>query len=246
VKLIPFYKVYRAFVRGKVESLQLLDTGIGDVERTAAEKRALRYFRLAQGYCLKSRLPLTLFITCGTMGCGKSTLADQLAFELGLAVFNSDIVRKQIAGLESETAVHVSYGAGIYTKEMTCTTYRRLEQLADNELVSGRSVVIDAGFGSRAERIVFARLAASYHAHLLILFVQCHQDEQRKRLHERSLRGTSVSDGRIELLDQQTSSFEPPDNSEGIVIPCATSGTTEHSLDLVVQSILHTASNCGR
>ncbi len=238
VKLIPFYKVYRAFVRGKVESLQLLDTGIGDVERRSAEKRALRYFRLAQGYCLKSRMPLTLFITCGTMGCGKSTLADQLAFELGLAVFNSDIVRKQMAGLEAETAVHVPYGEGIYSKEMSRTTYRRLEQLAGNELVSGRSVVIDAGFGSHAERIVFARLAASYHAQFLILFAQCDQDQQRERLCERMVHGSSVSDGRVELLDQQVSVFEPPDNSEGIVIPCSTSGTAEHSLDFAVQSIL--------
>ena len=238
VKLMPFYQVYRAFVRGKVESLQFLDTGIGDVERAAAANRALRYFRLAQGYCLRSRLPLTLFITCGTMGSGKSTLAEQLAFELGLAVFNSDIVRKQMADLEPETAVHVPYGEGIYSEEMNRTTYRRLGQLAGKELVSGRSVVIDAGCGSRAERIAFARVAASYHAQFFILFVQCDQEQQRERLCERMLRGTSVSDGRVELLDQQISIFEPPDNSEAVVIPCVTGGTTEHSLDFAVQRIL--------
>ena len=228
---------------GKVESLQILDTGIGDTERAAAENRALRYFRLAQGYCLKSRLPLTLFITCGTMGCGKSTLADQLAFELGLAVFNSDLVRKQMAGLDSETSVHVPYGEGIYSPEMNRATYRRLGQLAGNELASGRSVVIDAGFGSRAERIAFARVAASYHAQFFILFVQCDQEQQRERLCERLLRGTSASDGRVALLDRQISVFEPPDNSEGVVIPCATGGTTEHSLDGAVQRILHTATD---
>ena len=238
VKLIPFYKVYRAFVRGKVESLKLLDSGIGDDEHSVAESRALRYFRLAQGYCLKSRLPLTLFITCGTMGSGKSTLTDQLAFELGLTVFSSDSVRKQMAGLESETSVHVPYGEGIYSQEMNRATYRRLEQLAGNELVSGRSVMIDAGFGSRAERIAFASLAASYQAQFLILFVQCDQDHQKERLRERLLKGASVSDGRVELLDRQKSVFEPPDDSEGVVIPCPTSGTTEHALSGAVQRIL--------
>ncbi len=151
-KLITFYKVYRAFIRGKVESLQLLDTGIGLEARAAAEKRAIRYFRLAQGYCMRSRLPPTLFITCGTMGCGKSTLVTQLAFELGLASFNSDIERKQLAGLPPETAVPDLFRAGLYSKEMTQNTYRRLELLAGNELASGHSVVIDAGFGNREER----------------------------------------------------------------------------------------------
>ncbi len=241
VKLIPFYKVYRAFVRGKVESLQLLDTGIGEDERAAAEKRAQRYFRLAQGYCLKSRLPLTLFITCGTMGSGKSTLAEQLAFELGLTAFNSDVVRKQLAGMPPERAVYAEYGDGLYSKEMSRTTYHELEQLAGNKLVSGHSVLIDAGFGSSAERTVFARLAASYHAQFVILFVHCDQAQQWERLYLRTLRGTSVSDGRVELLDQQTSAFEPPDNSEGVVIPCSTSDTAEHSLNSAVQRIYEVA-----
>ena len=127
-KLIPFYKVYRAFVRGKVESMQLLDAGIAPEERTAAEKRAIRYFRLAQGYCMRSLLPPTLFITCGTMGCGKSTLADQLAFELGLKLFNSDTVRKQLAGLPPESPVQVPFGEGLYAQEKNHATYRQLER----------------------------------------------------------------------------------------------------------------------
>jgi uncharacterized protein len=237
-KLVTFYKVYRAFVRGKVESMQHLDTGIAQETRTAAEKRAIRYFRLAQGYCIKSRLPPTLFITCGTMGCGKSTLTDQLAFELGLATFNSDAVRKQLAGLPPETAVKAAFGEGLYSKEMSKNTYRQLERLADNELASGHSVVIDAGFGTGADRAEFARLAASHLAEFIILFVQCDPDVQRQRLRERSSRGCSVSDGRVELLDQQKSVFEPPADSEGTVIACSTNGTSEHDLNSVYERLL--------
>lgn len=230
-KLITFYKVYCAFVRGKVESLQLLDTGIAQEKRTAAEKRAIRYFRLAQGYCLRSRLPPTLLITCGTMGCGKSTLVDQLAFEFGLATFNSDAVRKQLAGLLPGTAVQVLFEDGLYSSKMSQSTYRQLERLADTELASGHSVVIDAGFGNAAERAHFARLAASHQAEFVILLVQCDPDEQRRRLRERSSRGGSVSDGRVELLDQQRGVFEPPDDSEGTIISYSTSGTSEHDLN---------------
>ncbi len=48
--LLTFYKVYRAFVRGKVNSFQLDDPGIGPAERQQAVERAGRYFRLAREY----------------------------------------------------------------------------------------------------------------------------------------------------------------------------------------------------
>ncbi|MFZ2949238.1 MAG: AAA family ATPase, partial [Desulfuromonadaceae bacterium] len=236
-KLISFYKVYRAFVRGKVESMQLLDAGIDPEGRSAAEKRAIGYFRLAQGYCMRSSLPPTLFITCGTMGSGKSTLAAQLAFELGLKTFNSDTVRKQLAGLRPETAVQVSFGEGLYSNEMSRATYRQLERMAGDELASGHSVVIDAGFRTGAERAECARQAASQGAEFVILFVQCDPDEQERRLRERSSLTGSVSDGRVELLDQQRKLFEPPDDSEGTVIPLSSSGTTEHALNSVYERL---------
>lgn len=143
------------------------------------------------------------------MGCGKSTLTDLLVFELGLATFNSDAVRKQMAGLPPETAVKVSFGEGLYSREMSNATYRQLERLADNELASGHSLVIDAGFGTGADRAEFARLAASHHAEFIILFVQCDPDVQRQRLRERSFRSCPVSDGRVELLDQQKVFLSP-------------------------------------
>jgi aminoglycoside phosphotransferase family enzyme/predicted kinase len=235
--LITFYKAYRAFIRGKVQSLTLLDSGISREDRTAAENSAIRYFRLAQGYCLRSRLRPTLFITCGTTGCGKSTLADLLAFELGLAIFNSDRVRKQLAGMLPETSVQVPFGEELYSKGMSLKTYRQLEHLAASELASGYSVVIDAGFRAAAERAEFAGLAASHHAEFVILFVQCNPEEQRRRLLERSSRGGSVSDGRIELLDQQQSDFEPPDDPEGRVKIISSTGASEPALDSVYERL---------
>lgn len=237
-KLITFYKVYRAFVRGKVESLQLLDPGICREARIAAEKRAIGYFRLAQGYCVRGSLPPTLFITCGTMGCGKSTLAGQLAFELGLRTFNSDSERKLLAGLRPETAARLPFREGLYSSEMNMATYRQLERLAEGELSSGRSVVIDASFGTAAGRAEFARLAAVQGAQFVILYVLCDSGEQLRRLSERSARGDSVSDGRVELLDQQQKHFETPDNSEGTVITFSAGLETEHALNSLYERLV--------
>lgn len=48
--LLTFYKVYRAFVRGKVNGFQIDDPAIGDAEKAEAVKRAKSYFNLAHGY----------------------------------------------------------------------------------------------------------------------------------------------------------------------------------------------------
>jgi len=48
--LLNFYKVYRAYVRGKVTSFQLDDENIGTEEKEAAVKIAKRYFDLASAY----------------------------------------------------------------------------------------------------------------------------------------------------------------------------------------------------
>jgi aminoglycoside phosphotransferase family enzyme len=48
--LLNFYKVYRAYVRGKVTSFQLDDENIGPEEKEAAVKTAKRYFDLASSY----------------------------------------------------------------------------------------------------------------------------------------------------------------------------------------------------
>ena len=48
--LLKFYKIYRAFVRGKVNGFQIADPGIGDKEKAEAVRRAQSYFKLAHAY----------------------------------------------------------------------------------------------------------------------------------------------------------------------------------------------------
>jgi len=49
-KLLPFYKCYRAYVRGKVVSFKLKDPSVGSEEKNAAKKEAKAYFKLASTY----------------------------------------------------------------------------------------------------------------------------------------------------------------------------------------------------
>jgi len=50
VKLLDFYKCYRAYVRGKVESFQLDDPHIPENQKSLTLDRARRYFELAESY----------------------------------------------------------------------------------------------------------------------------------------------------------------------------------------------------
>jgi aminoglycoside phosphotransferase family enzyme len=48
--LLPFYKCYRAYVRGKVVGFRLKDPNINEQEKAAAVKEAKAYFKLASNY----------------------------------------------------------------------------------------------------------------------------------------------------------------------------------------------------
>jgi aminoglycoside phosphotransferase family enzyme len=50
ISLLPFYKCYRAYVRGKVVSFKLKDPNVGREEKTASKKEAKAYFKLASIY----------------------------------------------------------------------------------------------------------------------------------------------------------------------------------------------------
>jgi aminoglycoside phosphotransferase family enzyme len=49
-RLLPFYKCYRAYVRGKVTSFKLKDPNVNSKEKKAATKEAKTYFKLASTY----------------------------------------------------------------------------------------------------------------------------------------------------------------------------------------------------
>jgi len=49
-ELLPFYKCYRAYVRGKVTSFELKDPNVGGEEKLAALEEAKAYFQLANTY----------------------------------------------------------------------------------------------------------------------------------------------------------------------------------------------------
>ncbi len=54
-EVLSFYKIYRAYVRAKVNSFMSGDPGMDDTGRKAAFERASEYYRLAAGYVRKNK-----------------------------------------------------------------------------------------------------------------------------------------------------------------------------------------------
>jgi predicted kinase len=209
VELLDFYRIYRAFVRGKVESFRLDDSRIGVEEKEAAAKIARRYFRLARGYILRRELSPRLIVFSGLMGTGKSTLARELSFELGLDMITSDILRKELAGLSKTERRWDEYNEGIYTADFTGKTYGEMFRRAEDILRKGQSVILDASFSRKEERFRAMDLARKTGAEISFFRAVCSDETVRERLRERESDTSEPSDGRWELYSRQKRDFDP-------------------------------------
>jgi aminoglycoside phosphotransferase family enzyme len=172
LKLLGFYKAYRAYVRGKVEGFKLDDPYISAGEKEKTLDIAASYFDLARAY---TRARPVLFITVGLVGTGKSTIAQALAKRLGLTVISSDVTRKQLAGIPATEHRFEDLYGGIYSAELSRKTYDKMFSGAGEILGEGASVVLDASFIRAEERLNAKRAAEKAGADLFIL--ECILDE---------------------------------------------------------------------
>ncbi len=207
--LIDFYKCYRAFVRVKVNCLRLAEGGLSDDGRQRLQAETGRFLSLAFRYALRFSRP-TLWVVCGMIAAGKSTMAALLAESLGLSVLRSDVLRKEIFGMKPQEKGEAPFGRGIYSRGATALTYGRLFLAAAKEIAAGKSVILDATFGSPRNRREAMRLAEITGARPM--FVECAASGAvlRKRLAAREGR-KGVSDARLSHLEGQMMRYAAPE-----------------------------------
>ncbi len=149
--VVDFYKCYRAYVRGKVETIQSLDA-----PEVAAKEGSLRkarnYFKLALRYAVAGSQPLVV-IVMGRIASGKSTLARMLGRELDWEVFSSDVLRKTLARVPlSGRVLDAKKKEQLYAEEMTERTYQALLANAIRHVRQRYSVILDATYSRRLHR----------------------------------------------------------------------------------------------
>ena len=206
-KLMDFYKCYRAYVRGKIHAF-----ASRQVEEAAARAKQLelsrKYFRLAYRYAGGRDKPKSI-VVCGLTGSGKSYLAAKLAKKYGLPVVNSDIVRKQLAGLWPGQKRLVGIGQDIYSAAFTRKTYREMLDQAKARLEIGQGIILDATFQPREYLRQAYQMAKEIGADLRVIECYCPENVLKKRFCKRSLDKKAVSDGRWEIYLAQKKNYRP-------------------------------------
>lgn len=221
--VLDFYEGYRAYVRGKIAAFVATGSDVDHERRVRAEASARHHFLLALA---AERRPLQgpmVVAVGGIIASGKSTVADRLGFEMSAPIVDADRTRKQMLGVQATAPVHEGAWQGAYDPRFTEAVYAEAFRRAAVVLGSGRPVIVEASFRSRALRARARELAARHGVPFRLVECRAAPEICRERLRERA-RGASVSDGRLEIFDDFMARWEPIDElpaPEHIVIDTA-------------------------
>lgn len=153
-----------------------------------------------------------IYVFFGMIATGKSSLARVWADQQGCLYLNSDIVRKELAGVIKETRVPAALECGIYSPEFTRKTYDELLRRSEMALANdtGCCIVLDASYQFVDERIRLRRIFGG-RCPLLFIYCTCSDETVKKRLALRELDQYAVSDGRWDNYLRQKQYFNMPD-----------------------------------
>jgi len=209
LRLLNFYKCYRAYVRGKVTSFVLNDPGVDAEGKAEARRIAKKYFELSHRYALRLAAVPRLVVMIGLPGVGKTCVARQLAERMGAFHFLSDSIRKQLLGLPVGRRQPAGYGKGIYDGDISRRTYDELLGRAQVYLLAGFSVIADATFLGEDSRRRARETAAKAAVPVLFVYTDCPEQTVRSRLRKRAGEYT-FSDATIDVHRVMKERFKPP------------------------------------
>lgn len=176
-----------------------------------------------------------VLVLFGLTASGKTYLADALSRKHQLPCYNTDRVRKQLAGLEPTEARPDAVGKGIYSAAYTAKTYQEMLNNAAGDLQQGQeTVLLDGSYSGVREREAVVQMAIENGAGAEFVFCTCSQEVVKRRLHTRAADENAVSDGRWEIYQYQLQAFAPPEaGTEGRL----TILDTDQPLDLLIKAV---------
>jgi uncharacterized protein len=231
LRVANFYKCYRAFVRGKVESFQAREKETRNPQEH--ERQAARYFRLALRYAIARSEPLILAVI-GRIGTGKSTIAKRLAGELNWPVFSSDEIRKTLAAVPLTKRTPAELRAKIYSARMTQKTYRKLLGDGLATLKENCGVILDATFSTRALRKFLRDECKKANVPIQFIKLEVGPNEIKKRLKLRDEKTAEASDARLEDFEKLSAAYEPPSELASNVVSVSTADSVVDTVKAIL------------
>ncbi len=211
--VLPYYIVYRSLVRAKVEALRIFGNSAKDSSDELEFSLGWHCLELAR-FWSNQEFP-ALIIMHGLSGSGKSTIAENLASTLGAIQIRSDIERKRLFNLDPTSKSGSSIGKGIYHREASQQTYSRLAELAENILLSGFNVIVDAACLESSQRALFKQLASRLQLPCFLISCEASEKELRQRIGQRLELGSDASEANLDVLTNQLKSQQPLSIVEG-------------------------------
>ncbi len=136
----------------------------------------------------------------GLSGSGKSSVARELAPMInprpGALILRSDVVRKQLAGVDQYAKLT---GDG-YSQDMTRRTYDQMYQDAAAGLLAGYSVIADAVFAQTEERTAIENVAANVGVKFDGIWLEAERAVAEERISQRC---NDASDATVDVLRHQ-------------------------------------------
>jgi aminoglycoside phosphotransferase family enzyme/predicted kinase len=234
MQVIDFYKCFRAMVQVKVYHLQIEAMPSHDDAKKAEHVHEMeQYLDLAYQYALKMAFPV-IWVTCGMIAAGKSTVAEKLAALFSIPWIRSDELRKTLFEELPDKSGKTGFEKGMYTPEATSLVYGKMLVTAQAALEKGSSVILDATCRKQKERQDILQLARDTSANIIFVECRCPDREIKSRLKNREHQST-VSDARLEHFAAIRKSMDPFDHlSADVHMPVR----TDQSLDSIIETIL--------
>ncbi|HND53067.1 MAG TPA: AAA family ATPase, partial [Pirellulaceae bacterium] len=227
-ELLRFYQAYRACVRAKVAALRAAqlrdaahvdsarnDAGSPSADATGSSRadvdRAATQLALAQRYLSWADMTLVwratprMLVVRGLSGTGKSTLARQLAEQLGAELLSTDRLRRELyaGGPKDE------FAQGVYAPAARQWVYDEMLERAARRLASGATVVVDGTFGLQRQRDAARRIARATNSEFWMIHCECPPEVAAARVLDRAGRDVPQdSDITPGMLAQQRSEEE--------------------------------------
>lgn len=210
--LLRFYLVYRAMVRAKVDAISASQMVMNSEEQYEANQACYSYLELANSY-LQTKKSM-LIITCGMSASGKSTITEQLVEKIAAIRLRSDVERKRLFTLATQTntesvetnSIPARFTTEIYSSKATQTTYQHLAKMAKVILNAHFPVIIDATCLKYDQRDLFRQVAVELEVPFVILHFRALPSTLRQRINDR---GITVSDADITILEHQLADSQP-------------------------------------
>jgi predicted kinase len=157
----------------------------------------------------------TVVVFFGMIASGKSTLGQVWAQQHRAPYYNTDRVRKELAGLQPTERRPEAADEGIYAAGFTERTYRTMLERTAADFSRGAGMVgLDGSYSRRTDREAVRRMAAGCGARSVFVLCACSAGEVQRRLALRARDPGAVSDGRWEIYLRQQKVFELPDAGE--------------------------------